>query len=61
MCNNKYVVPEFPILPINVSLYDFKISETYSFMVDSKSMIVKPSTKEKEINKITCYLYPCRI
>ena len=60
MYNNKSAVPEFPIFPMIVPLYDSSISDTYSFVFASQSMMVTTSSKEKlkVINKINFYLYP---
>ena len=59
VCNNKSTVPEFIRLPMIVSLYDYSISDTYSFIFASQSMIVTHSTKANEINEMECSLYPC--
>ena len=50
ICNNKYDAPEFTRLPMIVSLYDSSISDTYSFMFSSQSMIVTNSPNTKAIN-----------
>ena len=59
MCNNKSSAHEFTIFWIIVSLYYPSISDTYSFMFSSQSMILTPYTKGREINGMTPYFYPC--
>ena len=59
MCDDKCAVLEFPIFPMIVYLYDSSISDTYSFIFSSQSMIVTPYQNAKVIHKMTCSLYPC--
>ena len=47
MCDDKYAVLEFPIFPMIVFLYDSSISDTYSFIFSSQSMIVTPYQNAK--------------
>ena len=59
ICNDKSAVTEFTRWPMIVSIYDFSISDTYSFIFASQSMIVTTSPKAKVINEMACSLYPC--
>ena len=45
ICNNESSVPEFPRCPSIVYLYDYSISDTYSFIFASQSMIVTTNKK----------------
>ena len=47
MCKNKYDIPELTTFPMIVYLYDYSISDTYSFMFAIQSMKTTTSTKAK--------------
>ena len=59
MCNNKSILPELPIFPIIVSLYDYSLWDTYIFIFYSQYITVTPSSNANSINKMTWYLFPC--
>ena len=39
MCNNKSILPELPIFPIIVSLYDYSLWDTYIGNIDNSDRI----------------------
>ena len=50
MCKNESSVFEFPRWPMIVSLYDYSISNTYSFILALQSIMVTSYKKENAIN-----------